>query len=115
MSGLEKLGNKCYNYFKMLERVSYEADHPIKVLLDQYDAEHPGLSSFELKAVQYEILAKNIDVVVFEETPFYFINNITRCPGLLGNSCADWLYRRNSHIYRDADPEAWRKFNNRIT
>lgn len=111
MSNLEKLGNKCCNYFKMLEQVSYGDDHPIKVLLSQYDAEHPGLNSFELKAVQYEILAENIDVVVFEETPFYFINNITLCPGLLGNSCADWLHRRNYHIYEEADPETWRKFN----
>lgn len=111
MNNFDRLGNKCCDYFKRLEQVSYGKDHPIKVLLDQYDAEHPGLNAFELKAVQYEILSENIDVVVFEETPFYFINNITRCPGLIGNSCADWLYRRNHHIYKDADPEVWRKFN----
>lgn len=114
MNRLENLGNKCCNYFKMLKDIYY--DHPaehnlLKDLLDQYDAEHPGLNVFALKAAQYEILAENMEIVVFEETPFYFINNITWCPGLLEGSCADWLFQRNVHIYRDADPETWRKFN----
>ena len=75
MKNLTILGKKCRNYFKELKDISYGDDNPIKVLLNKYDEEHPGLNSFMLKAAQYEILAENIDVVVFEETPFYFINN----------------------------------------
>lgn len=111
MGYFDSLGSKCRDYFVALKNVSYGDDHPIKMLLNQYDADHPGLNAFELKAAQYEILADYIDIVVFEETPFYFINNITWCPGLLSGSCADWLYKRNYHLYEDFDPETWRKFN----
>ncbi len=110
MDAFESLGNKCRNYFTALKTVSHGDDHPIKERLNRYDAEHPGLNSFALKAAQYEILAENIEVVVFEETPFYFINDITWCPGLLDGSSADWLFRRNSYLYREFDPETWRKF-----
>ena len=76
MNRLDNLGRKCCGYYAMLKKVSYGNEHPVKMLLNQYDEAHPGLNSFELKAAQYEILAENIEVVVFEETPFYFINNI---------------------------------------
>lgn len=113
MSYIESLSKKCSDYYKKLERTSYGKDHPVKQLLDEYDRANPGLNSFELKAAQYEILAENIDTVVFEESPFYFINDITWCAGrgLDVGSLADWLYQRNYHIYEDADPETWRKFN----
>ena len=111
MSYLQELGNKCCAYFTHLKKVSNGDDHPIKVLLNQYDREHPGLNAYALKAAQYEILAEHIEVKVFEETPFYFINDITWCPGLLEGSRADWLYHRNLHIYKDADLETWRMFN----
>lgn len=110
MKNLEALGKKCFEYFKSLKNVSYGDDNKIKMLLNKYDERHPGLNSFELKAAQYEILAENIELVIFDETPFYFINNITWCPGLLWGSAAEWLFERNSHIYKDADPETWRKF-----
>jgi len=110
MENLKVLGSKCCEYFKRLKAVRNEGESPIKELLDQYDKEHPGLNVYELKAAQYEILAENIEVMVFEETPFYFINDITWCPGLLEGSQADWLFERNVHIYKDADPETWRKF-----
>ncbi len=107
---MKDMAKKVNEYFKALKAMSYDNNHPIKVLLDEYDKAHPGLNSFQLKAAQYEILAENIDTVVFKETPFYFINNITWCPGLYNDSCANWLAERNLHIYEDADPETWRKF-----
>ncbi|MBE7043323.1 MAG: hypothetical protein E7399_07520 [Ruminococcaceae bacterium] len=107
---MEQLSKKCSNYFKMLNQTSYEQDHPIKILLNQFDTDHPGLNAFELKGVQYEILAEKIDVVVWEETPFYFINNLSRCPGFNSGSVSNWLFERNCHIDEDADPETWRKF-----
>ena len=110
MENAASLADKCRNYFVALQNVSYGNDHPIKKRMDKYDAEHPGLNSFALKAALYEILAENIEVVVFEETPFYFVNNITWCPGLISGTAADWLYRRNYHLYEDFDPETWRKF-----
>ena len=91
MNRSDVLGKKCLEYFKELKEVSYENDHPLKVLLNQYDNEHPGLNAFMLKAAQYEILAENAEIVVFEESPFYFINNIAWCPGVLWNSTSNWL------------------------
>lgn len=113
MSNLDNLSKKCSDYFKMLQKVSYDKNHPIKKLLDTYDSEHPGLDAFELKAAQYEILSENIETVVFEESPYYFINDITWCAGrgLDVGSSADWLFLRNRHIFEDADPETWRQFN----
>lgn len=110
MNDLEKLRIKGQKYFEYLAGLSYNNDNPIISALDKYDKENPGLNSFELKAAQYEILSEKIDVVVFEESPFYFLNNITWCPGL-NTSVSFWLLRRNRHIYKDADPEAWRCFN----
>ena len=94
MENLDKLGRKCCDYFRYLKELSYGNDNPIKVLLNQYDAENPGLNVFALKAAQYEILAENMDTVVFPETPYYFINNITWCAGLNYASCANWLLYR---------------------
>lgn len=113
MNYMESLSRKCFDYYQVLEKTSTGKDHPVKQILDKYDETHPGLNAFELKAAQYEILAENIDTAVFEESPFYFINNLTWCAGrgLDVGSLADWLYQRNYHIYEDADPETWRKFN----
>lgn len=112
MNYMDSLAKKCSDYYKILETTSYK-DHPVKKILDKYDETHPGLDSFELKAAQYKILAENMDTAVFDESPFYFINNLTWCAGrgLDVGSLADWLYQRNYHIYEDADPETWRKFN----
>ena len=106
---LKILGDKCQEYFTNLGTLSYIDDHPLCVLLNKYDKEHPNLNSYELKGAQYEILAENMDVIVFPETPFYFINNLSPNPGHY-RSVSSWLSRRNLHIYEDADPETWRKF-----
>lgn len=110
MTHTESLSKKCCDYFKQLKKDCYGEGNPLWELLDKYDAEHPGLNAFELKGAQYEILAENIELKVFEESPYYFINNITWCPGLLEGSNAAWLMERNVHIFRDADPETSRKF-----
>lgn len=111
MSNLKILREKGSKYFHDLTKISYGNDCYVKQLLNQYDKEHPGLNVYELKAAQYEILAENIDVAVFEETPFYFINDITWCAGLNEGSYADWLFKRNFHLFGEADPDTWRKFN----
>lgn len=106
---LQILGDKCQEYFTNLNETSYLEDHPLIALLDKYDREHPNLSSYKLKAAQYDILSENCELIVFEESPFYFINNISPKPGkYLG--AATWLSKRNLHIYKDANPEVWRKF-----
>lgn len=47
--------------------------HPIEEILDAYDREHPGLNAYQLKAAQYQILAENMETLVFDDSPFYFV------------------------------------------
>ncbi len=108
------LVRKCLEYFKKLKKITSCSNHPITLLYNEYDKLHPQATSFELKAAQYEITAENIDTAVFEETPFYFVNNIAPCPGLLSGSCCAWLYVRNRHIYKDASPTIYENYRKQI-
>ena len=91
---LQISGNKCQDYFTYLNTLSYLDDHPLCKLLSEFDANNPNLSSFRLKAAQYEILAENAELIVFPETPFYFINNLSPSPGHY-RSVSSWCRRRN--------------------
>lgn len=113
MTHMESLRKKARAYYAEMEqmyRVECGKNNPLSPLMDEYDAAHPGLDAFELKAALYEVFAENIETMVFEETPFYFINNMCFRDGVQHWNSAGWLHRRNQHIYQEADPEAWRKF-----
>ena len=97
MNTLEALSVKCCNYFKnLLVDVPY---HPVSPYLKEYGDAHPDANAFELKAAQYEILAEHIELIVFDESPFYFVNNISRCPGLLQGPVSAWTYIKKRHIF----------------
>jgi formate C-acetyltransferase len=85
--------------------------HPIEDLCDEYDRIHPGLNAYELKAAQYEIIAEHFTPHVFDNAPFWFANNIGLKDGAPNRNAGGWLFKRNQHIYRDADPDAFFKFN----
>ncbi len=113
MNSLEALSVKCCNYFKnLLVDVPY---HPVSPYLKEYGDAHPDANAFELKAAQYEILAEHIELIVFDESPFYFVNNISRCPGLLQGPVSAWTYIKKRHIFKDADPETYRKFRKQMS
>ena len=86
--------------------------HPVEEKLDAYDRAHPGLNAYQLKAAQYAILAENMETKVFSESPFFFVNDLCRGlqAGLGDYSAGGWLQRRNKHLCRDVDPEAYRQY-----
>lgn len=81
--------------------------HPVEVLLDVYDKEHPGQNAYQLKAAQYKILSENMETVIFDNSPFYYVNDLCRGPqaGFPFYSAGGWLLRRNEHLAWDANPE----------
>ena len=84
--------------------------HPIEEILNEYDKSHPGLSVWELKAAQYEIIAENFIPHLFNNAPFYFASNIGLRDGTPNLNAGGWLFKRNQHIYRDANNEIFDKF-----
>ena len=84
--------------------------HPIEEILDEYDRSHPRLSVWELKAAQYEIIAENFIPHLFDNAPFYFAHNFGWRDGTPNVNAGGWLFKRNKHIYRDANSEVYDKF-----
>ena len=86
--------------------------HPVEGLLDQYDKAHPGLNAYQLKAAQYKILAENMKTVIFDDSPFYYVNDLCRGPqaGFPYYSAGGWLLRRNEHFCRDDGPEDYDRY-----
>lgn len=84
--------------------------NPLTPLMDAYAAAHPGLDIWDLKAAQYRILSEHMETVIFDESPFYFVNNMCFRDGVPGLTAADWLYQRNRHLYRDENPEVYDRF-----
>ena len=88
--------------------------HPLEELLDEYDKSHPNLSAWDLKAAQYEIISENFKPHLLNNAPFYFMNNIGYRDGGPGTNAGGWLFKRNRHIYRDANSEVFDMFNAQI-
>ena len=110
---LSILKEKSLKHHKKMQEI-YEfhggEGNPVTPLLEEYDRLHPGLDAWALKKAQYEILAENMETVIFPETPFYFLNNLFFRDGTPRWSAAGWLSMRNTHIFRDADPETFDHF-----
>jgi len=79
---------------------------PLFDVLDDYAASHPGLSPVQLKAAQYELIADNFRPVVFRNSPFYSEMGVkvAEYDGVPGLGAGGWLFKRNAHLFRDADP-----------
>lgn len=117
----EKLKEKVLAHYVKLER-AYNDDtdwseyrcggscHPAYAELEAWAAAHPGADVWEQKAAQYRILAERMDTVVFPETPFYFISDLCFRDGTPRSSVGGWLPVRNTHVFRDADPETYELF-----
>lgn len=112
---LEELCREAEAHYAVCQQ-SYYTDpsyrHPIDKLLDEYDAAHPGLDSYALKAASYEIIATNFKPVLFDHSPFYFATDLL--PGLADGrpdlTPGGWLHRRNRHLFRDDDPAEYDRF-----
>ena len=80
--------------------------NPLFALMDAYAAAHPGLSALQLKAAQYEIIADNFRPVIFKNSPFYSEMGVkvSEYDGVPGLGAGGWLFNRNAHLFRDANP-----------
>ncbi|MDX9981706.1 MAG: hypothetical protein RBU25_16925, partial [Lentisphaeria bacterium] len=80
---------------------------PLWNLLDRMAAEHPDWSALQLKTAQHETIAEHFQPVLFEQVPFYFEMGVkpAECRGQpMPSNAGSWLYCRNSHLFRDANP-----------
>jgi formate C-acetyltransferase len=91
--------------------------HQFEDLMDAYDKSHPGLNAYQLKAMQYEVLAENYKPVIFKNSPFYFEmgTKIAQCDGSPGfHHPGAWLIMRNEHMFRDYNPADMDRFSEQI-
>lgn len=86
--------------------------NPLFDTLNEYASGHPDLSALPLKIAQYEIIADNFDPVIFKESPFYSEMGIKMAEydGVPGISTGGWLYTRNAHLFRDANPDEYDRY-----
>lgn len=86
--------------------------------LEAFAEAHPDLNAWQMKAAQYRILAETLTPVVLDHSPFYFITNLS--PGPNDGHCTrgnagGWMFNRNKHLFRDADPEGYDRFHAQIS
>jgi pyruvate-formate lyase len=116
--GIEKLRDELKSfYYKLLPEAQLppkpDFRHPFETIMDAYDTAHPGLSVYQLKAMQYKIIADNFQPVIFKNSPFYYEMG-TKPAQCDGNPWwkhpGGWLLRRNNHLFRDINPEEYDLF-----
>lgn len=100
-------------YINELPNMAKGISERVFARMDSYDAEHPGESSYRLKARLYEAIADEITPVIFDDIPYFFETGALLAfsdgkfnrGGLIHAN--GWLYLRNEHIFKDADPHAY--------
>jgi formate C-acetyltransferase len=115
MMSLERLRQELRDYygkhsFRELGGSSYRS--PLCAALDAYASAHPGLSAVQLKAAQYEIIAEAFSPVIFKNSPFYAEMGVkvAEYDGVPGLGAGGWLFTRNAHLFRDANPAEHSQF-----
>ena len=81
-----------------------------KILDEKYNE---GMSSYEMKVMQYRTIADMIEPVLFENSPFYYETGII--PGYSDGArqyhdykhIGGWTYWKNNHKFIDQDREMW--------
>jgi len=73
-------------------------------------------SPYRLKAIQYRVIAEQFQPVLIKGIPFYYelgtkISEGDGSPNFHGGKHpGGWLYYRNQHLFRDADPASFDEF-----
>ena len=83
--------------------------------LDAYAEEHPDYNSYKLKAKQYEVITDLIEPVLFDDIPFFYETGalVAFSDGRYSRGATHangWLYMRNEHLFKDADPYAYKLY-----
>lgn len=88
------------------------AEKKLKIGTDILDSMYmDGMSSYEMKRMQYNVIADIIDPVLFENSPFYYETGVV--PGYSDGArnfrgyknIGGWTYERNRHEFTDQDKE----------
>lgn len=74
-----------------------------------------GMSVFEMKVMQYRMITKEFDPVLFLNSPFYYElgTMAAQCDGARSfrghRHAGGWVFKKNEHIFKDQDPELYDK------
>ena len=95
---------KAYYSQRYLKLWPKDQESPLWDIMDAYANEHPECSICELKAMQYETIAKNFQPVLFRNSPFFFEMGLKfaearGCPDY--GLPASWLTLRHNHKVRE--------------
>jgi len=115
INSFEKLREelKAYYYKHSINELGVWDDiNPLFGMMDEYASAHPGLSTVQLKAAQYEIIADNFRPVLFKNSPFYSEMGVkvAEYDGVPGLGAGGWLFTRNSHLFRDINSDEYKQF-----
>lgn len=96
----------CASY-ENTEKKLLEGTKKLDALYDE------GVASYDMKAMQYKVIADITEPVLFENAPFYFETGII--PGFSDGArgyhghkhIGGWTYWKNEHKFADADRELW--------
>lgn len=112
---LEALRQEAINHYSTNQQEYFKDKsytHPIERIIEKYEAAHPEIDSYSMKAAIYEIIAENFQPIIFDHSPFYFASDLL--PGIMDGrpdyTPGGWLHRRNRHLFRDANPEDYDRF-----
>ena len=78
--------------------------NPLQKELDDFASAHPEATAMQLKKALYEIIGKNVKVVLFPGDPFFF-ETALRVAELGGHSVlgtGGWLLNRNLPLFEEA-------------
>ncbi len=85
----------------------------LKILDGMYREE---MNVFEMKAMQYEVIADMFEPVIFSNSPFYYETGTmsAQCDGSKEhrnnhNHAAGWTYWKNYHLFKEQDEALWKK------
>ena len=113
MTKYDDIRKTLHNYYfvELPERVE-TTRKKVYEIMDNYDNENPGKSSYCLKSKLYEAISESIEPVIFENIPFYFETGALSAgsDGKFDRGAEHangWLIRRNEHIMIDADKDAF--------
>ena len=106
-------------YFGPLPQIAETIRKNTYERLDKYAMEHSDDNAYAMKIKQYETIVDEIQPKLFDDIPFFFETGalVAWCDGRYNRGAEHangWLYRRNQHIFRDADPYGYDKYNKQL-
>ena len=99
-------------YFCVLPEIAETIRKNTYNRLDKYAQDNSDDNAYIMKIKQYETIVDEIQPKLFDEIPFFFETGalVAWCDGRYNRGAEHangWLYHRNKHIFRDADPYAY--------